>query len=155
MNNIESYWATFSKKNLSKDIHKKLPDHWMFGDGSQKMGDELAELVLKGIKKATCSAKKIHEIEKEKYPQVGQYDIVLNGRNEPVCIIQYTEISIIPMNKVTAEFAALEGEGDLTYKYWYDEHVKFFKNEFMKYSLKFSQDIELVCQKFEVVNCIK
>lgn len=152
MDNIKDYWEKFATNN---NLEKDLPDAWMFGDGSRVMGDDLADLVLKGIKTATCSAKRIHEVEEEPYPVVGQYDIVLNGKNEPVCIIQYTEISITPMNQVSEEFAALEGEGDLSYKYWYEEHLKFFKREFTSHSLNFSLDIELICQKFKIVDYIK
>ncbi|WP_421673630.1 ASCH domain-containing protein [Staphylococcus gallinarum] len=149
MENISQYWESYRNKN---NLPYSLPDAWMFGDGSETMGDELAELVVSGVKRATCSAKCIHDIEGEELPVEGQYSIILNGKNEPVCIIQFTKINILPMNEVTQTFATLEGEGDLSYKYWFEEHEKFFRKELSSYNLNFSYDIDLVCQEFKVVD---
>lgn len=149
MKSIKQYWKQFS------DTHNTsltIPKAWKFGDGTKEMGNELAELVVKGRKKATCSAKCIHDIKNEAIPVEGQYNIVLNGENEPVCIIQYTKVSITPMNQVTEEFAALEGEDDLSYKYWYNEHERFFRKELGLLNIDFTSDIELVCQEFKVVD---
>ncbi|MCG7338694.1 ASCH domain-containing protein [Staphylococcus sp. ACRSN] len=149
MDHIKNYWESYcDKHNLSSNP----PEAWMFGDGSETMGNELAELVAQGVKRATCSAKCIHDIEEEDLPVEGQYAIVLNGQSEPVCIIQYTTINIIPMNEVTEAFAALEGEGDLSYRYWLDEHEQFFRKELSSFNLDFSFDIDLVCQEFKVVD---
>ena len=149
METIKQYWENFREKyNLSDN----LPEAWMFGDGSEVMGNELVELVIRGVKRATCSAKCLHDIEGEDIPVEGQYNIVLNGKNEPACIIQYTQIDITPMNEVTEAFAALEGEGDLSYQYWYDEHERFFRKELGSFNLDFSIDIDLVCQQFRVVD---
>lgn len=49
-------------------------------------------------------------------------------------------------------FAALEGEGDLSYKYWHDEHERFFRKELSSFNVDFSFDIDLVCQEFKVVD---
>ena len=56
------------------------------------------------------------------------------------------------MNEVTQTFATLEGEGDLSYKYWFEEDEKFFRKELSAYNLNFSYDIDLVCQEFKVVD---
>ena len=124
----------------------------MFGDGSEAMGNDLGELVVRGVKRATCSAKCLHDIDGEGLPAVGQYGIILNGKSEPLCIIQFTKVSITPMNEVTEAFAALEGEGDLSYEYWYNEHERFFRKELSSYNLDFSFDMDLVCQEFKVVD---
>lgn len=149
MESINQYWESFKEKH---NLSSNLPEAWMFGDGSEAMGNELAELVVQGVKRATCSAKCLHDIENEDVPVEGQYNIILNGKNQPACIIQYTQINIIPMNEVTEEFAVLEGEGDLSYKYWFDEHERFFRKELSSFNLAFSFDIDLVCQEFKVVD---
>lgn len=123
----------------------------MFGDGSKELADELANLVLLGKKTGTCAAKDSYTFEKDDIPKVGQYDIVLAGDSQPAAIIKYTKVEEIPMDEVSEEFAISEGEGDLTYEYWYREHEKFFLNEFSKYGLKYNPKIILVCQTFEVV----
>ncbi|MEN2667591.1 ASCH domain-containing protein [Listeria aquatica] len=146
---IENYWLKYASEH---HLNLQVPDYWMFGDGSKQMGDELASLVLSGKKTGTCAAKVVYDLENEKMPVVGQYDIVLNGDGYPVAIIKYTAIEAVPMNKVTEAFALSEGEGDLTYNYWYTEHEKFFTWELKQYGMTFTPDLMLVCQTFEVVD---
>ncbi len=145
----KEYWQIFSQKH---GLSKEVPAAWMFGDGSEKMGNELGQLVVQEIKTGTCAAKCVYDIEGEPFPNVGDYEIVLDGHNQPLAVIQYTKIAIIPMNEVTAEFAISEGEGDLSYAYWYNEHERFFRWELSQYGLNFSPTMELVCQSFQVVD---
>ena len=149
MESVKTYWEQFQKKHK---LSQSQPEAWMFGDGSEAMGNDLGELVVQGVKRATCSAKCLHDIDGEDLPAVGQYGIILNGKSEPLCIIQFTKVSITPMNEVTEAFAALEGEGDLSYEYWYNEHERFFRKELSSYNIDFSFDIDLVCQEFKVVD---
>ena len=149
MESVKTYLEQFQKKHK---LSQSQPEAWMFGDGSEAMGNDLGELVVQGVKRATCSAKCLHDIDGEDLPAVGQYGIILNGKSEPLCIIQFTKVSITPMNEVTEAFAALEGEGDLSYEYWYNEHERFFRKELSSYNIEFSIDMDLVCQEFKVVD---
>lgn len=146
---IKQYWNTYASK---ANLNLETPEAWMFGDGSKEMGDELGQLVVKGLKTGTCSAHCIYEIENEPLPKIGQYDIVLDGSHQPLAIIQYTNVELVKMNEVTAEFAKSEGEGDLSYQYWYDAHVEFFTWVLEQYNLTFSDDLLLVCQTFKLVD---
>lgn len=83
---------------------------------------------------------------------MGQYDIVLDGSEEPLAIIQNIKVKLVSMNQVTAAFASLEGEGDLSLAYWYDVHQKFFRAEFETAGLEFTPAIKLVCETFKVVD---
>lgn len=149
MNKVEAYWQSYATKN---GLNLSTPDAWMFGDGSKEMGDTLGALVVDGIKTGTCAAHCIYELEGEKLQQVGQFDIILDGDENPLAIIQYTNIELVKMKNVTPAFAKSEGEGDLSYDYWYDAHVQFFIWELGLYDLTFTPDIVLVCQTFEVVD---
>lgn len=64
MDVVRKYWNAFSQK---QGLTQALPDAWMFGDGSEKMGNELGQLVVQGLKTGTCSAKCIHELEEGKH----------------------------------------------------------------------------------------
>ena len=112
--------------------------------------DWLADLVVEGKKTATCSARILYEVEKEPLPQVGQYNIVLDAKEEPAAIIRVTEVSIMPMNEVPVEFALAEGEGD--YEFWWNAHENFFKNELGKVGLEYSESMQLVCERFETIH---
>lgn len=149
---IEEYWCMYARENK---LTMNVPDAWMFGDGSKEMGDELGGLVVKGIKTGTCAAHCIFEYEGEVIPKVGQFDIVLDGENNPLAIIKYTKIDFVKMNEVTSDFASSEGEGDLSYDYWYRGHVKFFSWELNQFGLTFTPDLLLVCQTFKVMDTYK
>ncbi|WP_144512529.1 ASCH domain-containing protein [Bacillus sp. FJAT-22090] len=140
----KKYWNVFWQgKEKPKSVSA-----WQFG-GSP---DELAQLVIDGVKSATCSGHIFYEIEKEPLPKVDDYSIVLNSKDQPVCIIRTSEVTIVPMNKVTEEFAYAEGEGDRSYEYWKRVHIDFFTDALGEVGLDYSEDMLLVCERFELID---
>lgn len=123
---------------------------WAFGD-SKEMANELANLVVNGIKTATASNYILYELENEPLPHVGLYNIILNGEGKAVAIVKTTSVEIIPFDEVTEEHAFLEGEGDRSLSYWRDVHESFFSKELASLHLTFHNKLPVVCEKFEVV----
>lgn len=141
------YWNNFWKG-------QEKPERvtaWQFG-GSP---DYLAQLVIDGVKKATCSGYVFYEVENEPLPTTEDYSVVLNSKDEPVAIIKTVDVQIMPMNEVSEEFAISEGEGDRTYQSWWDVHVEFFTKELRKIGKDYSEDMLLVCERFELVDAKK
>lgn len=124
---------------------------WQFGGNP----DYLAQLVIDGVKKATCSGYVFYEVENEPLPTTEEYSVILNCKDEPVAIIKTVDVQIMPMNEVPEEFAISEGEGDRTYQYWWDVHVEFFTEELRKVGKEYSEDMLLVCERFELVDIKK
>ena len=122
-------------------------DAWSFGDDA----DGLAALVRGGIKTATCSAYDLYEAEGEDLPKAGDTSVILDSRDEAVCIIRTTRVYVIPFDEVTAEHAFREGEGDRSLEYWRQVHEAFFKEELASAGLEFSGNSKVVCEEFEVV----
>ncbi|MBA4536685.1 ASCH domain-containing protein [Bacillus aquiflavi] len=141
------YWEAYWKEREKP----QSVSAWQFGDNS----DDLAQLVIEGKKTATCSAYMIYELEHEPLPTIGDYSIILNSAEEPVAIIKTTEVTLTPMNEVTEEFAFAEGEGDRSYRYWKEAHEEFFTDQLNKIGHKFSEDMLLVCERFELVDVKK
>lgn len=56
---------------------------------------------------------------------------------------------IVTFDKVEAEFAYKEGEGDRSLNYWRQEHEAFFTREG-----SFSPTMELVAEEFELVEVV-
>jgi hypothetical protein len=54
----------------------------------------------------------------ELVPQVGACGIVADGENNPICILQLTEVEIKPFNEVNAQFAYDYGEYGRTLAQW-------------------------------------
>ena len=111
-----------------------------FGDGPQ-LADELLDLVLKGVKTATCST--------EDEPNTStprERWIVLDGRGMPRCVIESLEVTYRRYSEVDAAFAHDEGEGDRSLAYWREAHRRYFGR-----LGKFSEDMMLMCERFRLV----
>ncbi|MBW3695396.1 ASCH domain-containing protein [Vibrio sp. T187] len=113
--------------------------------------NECARLINIGKKRASCSLKSAYDIDQEPLPQVGQLTVVLNWQQQPVCIVQLTEVSLCPFNQVTREFAESEGEGDGSYEWWHQAHVNFFTKYAKSIGTVFTETDELVLERFEKV----
>jgi uncharacterized protein YhfF len=111
-----------------------------FGDRPD-LADELLELVIKGIKTATCSTE-----DEPNTSTVGERWIVLDGSGTPRCIIESVEVSYRRYNEVDAAFAHDEGEGDRSLAYWRDAHRRYFGR-----MGRFSEDMMLMCERFRLV----
>ncbi|MGP4060188.1 ASCH domain-containing protein [Halobacillus sp. H74] len=121
---------------------------WAFGVEA----DHLARLVMDGVKTATCSSREAYRIESEPLPKKEDHSIILNSSDEPVAIIKTTNVDIVPFNEVSEEFARAEGEGNRSYQYWWDAHVKFFNEEAEELGYEFSEDMDVVCERFQLIH---
>jgi len=137
---IEEYKRETSQSNVTITA-------WQFGTEL----DELARLVVRVKKTATCSLYKLYEIEGEPLPQVGLHQVILDRTDQPVAMIKITEVSLTPMQEVPLDFALAEGESDGSYKYWWNGHIKFFKSLAEEFNITFDIRDLLVCERFEVV----
>lgn len=140
----QMYWDHF----WGNRIKPQSVSAWQFGADP----DNLAQLVVEGIKTATCSAHIFYELENEPLPTTDDYSIILNSQDKPIAIIKTIDVKVLPMNEVPEEFAVAEGEGDRTYRYWKEAHEKFFQSELKKIGKEFREDMLLVCERFEVVD---
>lgn len=148
--NVEAkkFWEKFCLANPA--VNPETPyDVWYFGNTSE-MARRLGELVLKGDKRATTT---LHEeAEMDEYaPVAGDYSIVTDFEGNPMCIIQMTEISILPFDEVDAEYALVEGEGDKSLDYWREGHRRFFTTDAAENGLEFNEKSLVICQKFNLL----
>ena len=130
--NAEEMWQAFPDKKAD-DTYLA----WQYGCAQ----DKLAQLTLQGTKTATASSYPVYKAENEPVPAVGDYSIILDSQNQAVCIIQTTQIDIVPFYQVDEEQAYLEGEGDRTLTYWREVHRTFFESEMQSIHQKFTEDM--------------
>jgi uncharacterized protein YhfF len=111
-----------------------------FGD-RPALADELLDLVIRGVKTATCSTE-----DEPNTSTPGQCWIVLDGRGKPRCVIESTEVTYRRFGEVDATFAFEEGEGDRSLDYWRNAHRIYFGRQG-----KFREDMMLMCERFRLV----
>lgn len=140
--NAEEMWQAYPDKKAD-DTYLA----WQYGCAQ----DKLAQLTLQGTKTATASSYPVYKAENEPVPAVGDYSIILDSQNQAVCIIQTTQIDIVPFYQVDEEQAYLEGGGDRTLTYWREVHRTFFESEMQSIHQEFTEDMLVVCERFKIV----
>ncbi|WP_270374341.1 ASCH domain-containing protein [Marinicauda sp. Alg238-R41] len=121
-----------------------------FGD-SPEMNDELLALVLNRTKQATVTLARWFETDPDGLPEPGMLWLIKDGRGDPACVIRTLQVDVMPIRQVDAQFAWDEGEGDRSYEYWITEHRKYWQREAEREGFEYSDDLEVVCERFELV----
>jgi uncharacterized protein YhfF len=147
-------------KQIVDDLHEQgtcLPDGDVrtgsFGD-SEALSNALILLIAGGIKRATCSLLWSWEFGGDALPKAGDIEIVLDWHGRPALVRRTATVEIVPFARVSAEFAASEGEGDLSLSYWQKEHWRFFSNECLRIGRVVDESMPLVCETFEVLHVL-
>ena len=126
------------------------PEAWSFGD-SPELANELLDLVLAGTKTGTASGLIEYEVEGEPIPKKGDLSIILDGAGEPRALIRTTSVEVKPFAEVDAEFARLEGEGDLSLDNWRQEHERYWRRALPQIGHEFAETMDVVCETFELL----
>lgn len=149
--NIVQYWQTYLQTlPINSPVRSQNYEAQQWGDNPD-LATELGLLILAGTKTATCSAVWQWEAQKVSPPAIGPKTIVLNGNNEPLCIVETTEVTVRPYCEVDAQFASDEGEGDRSLEYWREAHWRYFSRVLPKIGKEPTIDMLLVCERFKVV----
>jgi len=145
---VRTMWEDYHR-SIGK-IPPKKPVTEYFCD-SRKDADELAELVDRGIKKATASS--LWTLEKTDAPvrKIGDVFLITNWSGEAVCIVRITKVTIKPYSEITEAKARREGEGDKSLAYWRRMHQGYFERDLARFGLEFDESMPVVFEDFEKV----
>jgi uncharacterized protein YhfF len=148
---IDRYWTQFlaSLPNPS-ERPQQYYDAFYFGT-SKESAKLIAALVVDGVKTATGSLQWVYEAEGKPIPNPGDYSIVTNGEGEPICIIQASEVNIIPFDEVDAALAWAGGEEDRTLESWRRIYWDYIVSECNRIHREATSKTPLVCERFRVV----
>ena len=115
-----------------------------FGDGPE-LSAEILALVRAGKKTATCEAMRVYEAEGDALPVVGRRDVALNWDGTPALMVETAEVGTRRFDEMDAAFVAAQGEfRDLAH--WRAAYKAYFTR-----NGGFSPDMELMCERFRVV----
>jgi uncharacterized protein YhfF len=146
---VMAFWKQFCENNLGMNLNCPY-QVWHFGD-NRSLADQLCELVLQGRKKATACLVWEAELDPNNAPVLNGYSVITDFDGNPKCIIKTTEIRIMPFKEVDEEFAADEGEGDLSLGFWRQVHWDYFTRKCKELGKEASLTMEVMCERFEVV----
>ncbi len=124
-----------------------------YGD-SAALSEALLALIREGRKRAGTGLLWAIEADGETISNVGDIEIVLDYFNEPALVTRITQVNIMPFSEVSAEYAAIEGEGDGSLEYWRQAHWAFFSRECQRIGRQPTESMPVVCSEFELLNIL-
>ncbi len=113
--------------------------------------DLLLDLVAKGLKRATAHLLRDFEINHVPRRDPGDYWVILTIANEPRFLVRVTDVAVTPFNEVAEAFAAREGEGDSSLRYWTEVHRDYFTQQCRQWGVPWQEDYPTVCEGFELI----
>jgi len=124
-----------------------------YGD-SEALSESLLALIRSGRKRAGTGLLWAYEYDGEEISRTGDIEIVIDHLNQPALVTRITSAKVVPYGEVTAEYAAIEGEGDGSLEYWRKAHWAFFSRECERIGREASESMPVVCSIFEVLNVV-
>ena len=143
-------WKAYLQVLPQSERQRDYFEAFQFGSG-REMANQLARLVLDGIKTATSDL--IWHLDYQAKPrwQVGDEHVVLDGNWAPVAVIRTTELQTRLFGEVDEAFAYDYGEGDRTLAWWREHVFAWYARECREIGRQPSYDMPLLCERFEVV----
>ena len=115
------------------------------------LANELAELVLAGIKRAHATLLRDFQKDLDPLPQIGDHLVVLDGTGQPRAIVRCTHVEKRRFNEIDDTFAFDAGEGDLSLRWWLTAHRQDFAERAEREGFEVDERVELVLESFERV----
>ena len=144
----DEMWSRFCAQT---GLDPRTPhEAWAFCGGGP-FADELAALVLDGVKTATASPLIAYETEGELLPEVGGYSVILYDDGSAAGVIRDTRVALVPFGEVSAEHAIKEGEGTRTLAEWREIHRRAFTPDYQAAGRPFDENGICILEKFELL----
>ena len=146
---VRSFWHEFQAV-ADIDASERFYEAFHFDD-NEADANALAKLVLSGTKCGTAGLLWSFEAINKPLPSPGVFSVVTNWGGEPLCVIETTVVDIVAFDEVTERFAAVEGEGDKTLRYWREVHWAYFSRECERVGKEPTLQMPVICEQFYVV----
>ncbi len=148
---VYDMWNNFTESNPEFKTNE-LPDSWYFHTNKED-ANRLAQLTLGGKKKATTSGLySWYEEANADLPKIGTKQIVTDFDGKALAIIETKKVDTIPFHKVSKEYAAMDmGTKVKPLEKWRKAHWDFFTSIMKESGEKPTEDMLIVCERFEVI----
>lgn len=146
---ILPFWEKFQAA-IGADVSARFCEAFHFDD-NEAGANELAQLVLDGKKRATASLEWTFESTDRPRPKPGDLSVVTDWQGRPLCVIETRSVVVMPFEEVGEDFAAREGEGDSSLRYWREGHWQYFSGECERIGRTPDLRMPVLCESFEVV----
>ncbi|MFK3985283.1 ASCH domain-containing protein [Micromonospora sp. NPDC050397] len=118
--------------------------------------DQLVAAILNGTKTSTTGLEIDYQREQEPLPSIGRRSVVVDSADQPVAIIETTDVRVVRLGDVDLAHAVDEGEGFESVAEWRIGHEDFWHGtEYREFlgdpSFTVDDNTRAVAQRFTVV----
>lgn len=146
---VARIWNDYTA-SIGKDRSADFYEPFHFHD-NEAGALQLAQLVLAGVKRGSASLVWTYEHDRKQPPWPGSLSVMTDWHGVPLGIIETKTIVAVPFEEVSAEFAAIEGEGDGSLRYWSEGHWDYFVRECQRIGRTADRRMMVCCEQFELV----
>lgn len=147
---VYEMWNNYIKSN-SEFKDKEIPESEFFHN-NEKDANRLAELTIKGKKKAYSGLLSLYKQYNVDLPKVGTKQIITDFGGKAKAIIENVSVDTIPFNKISKEYAELDMGTDIEpLKKWKKAHWDFFESFLEESGEKPTEKMQIVCVRFETI----
>jgi len=146
---VQEFWKDYLKKT-NQNPEETIFSGELFFEDRGVTGQEQLSLVLSGAKTAMFRPYESYEINLEPLPISGEVYVVLNSNDEPVCIIELTDVNVIPFNEIPWGLAQKDGENE-NLTDWKDKMSEQIQEEADICGFSFTDETKIVCEVFKVI----
>ena len=148
---IQEYWNKYLEKSHQKPEEATYSGELSFEDSSL-VGNEQLNLLLSGRKTASFTPLEVFEINMEPLPIAGEVYIVLDREEKPQCIIEVTDVKVIPLSEISWELAKQDGENE-NLQEWQEKMEEFLQDEADICGFEAKKDSKIVCEIYRKIYC--
>ncbi|ADD41102.1 ASCH domain-containing protein [Stackebrandtia nassauensis] len=94
--------------------------------------DKLVAAILDGSKTSTTGILADYELSGDPLPQPGEHSVLVDSADQPVGIIEVTEVKTAPLSDVDLAHVIDEGEGNTSVADWRADHESFWHSDAMR-----------------------
>lgn len=143
------FWKQYLKDTNQNENEAVYSGELVFEDEGMTGRTQLS-MVLSGSKTAMFTPLETIEINMEKMPVSGEVYVVLDTNDEPRCVIELTDVRIIPLNEISWELARKDGE-DEDMQDWKEKMEEFLEEEADLCGFEALPDSKIVCEIFKLI----
>ncbi len=147
---VYQMWKDFTESNPEfKD--SEMPESWYFHN-NENDANRLAELVVKGKKKAGSGLYLWYEEAGADLPKIGTKNIITDFEGKALAIIVTKSVDTIPFNHISKEYAEIDMGTEIEpLLKWKKAHWDFFVSTMEESGNKPTEEMLVVCERFEKI----
>ena len=147
---VSKMWNDYIESN-PESKNEEIPESDFFHNNRED-ANRLAELTLNREKKASSGLLSLYKQYNVDLPKVGTKQIITDFDGKAQAIIENKSVDTIPFNKISREYAELDMGTDIEpLKKWKKAHWDFFENFLKDSGEKPTEDMLIVCTRFETI----